>query len=335
MMTATVVASSEVTVVNDVVSHLEKRSVPEAGVDPQTFPNIRSGSYADIGPRRSMEDEHIRIDDLSPYIMGSSVPNPTAFYGVFDGHGGQEAAAYLKNNVTRLFFQNEQIYQGDDVEKSLREAFLLADSALADDSSVGSSSGTTALTALLLGRLLVVANAGDCRAVLCRKGEAIDMSNDHRPTHPTERRRIEELGGFVDDGYLNGVLSVTRALGDWDMKLALGTASSLIADPEIQQMILTEDDEFLILGCDGIWDVLSSQQAVSRVRRGLRRHDDPEQCAKDLVREALRLGTYDNLTVIVVCFTSMDYFRDTSQHKLKCFSIPTQAFCSFKNLRKK
>ena len=68
--------------------------------------------------------------------------------------------------------------------------------------------------------------------------------------------------------------------------------------------LLTEDDEFFILGCDGIWDVMSSQFAVSLVRRGLRRHDDPEECARELVNEAARLNSLDNLTVIVICFSS-------------------------------
>lgn len=179
----------------------------------------------------------------------------------------------------------------------------------------------------------MVANAGDCRAVLCRKGEAIDMSQDHRPNYASERRRVEELGGFIDDGYLNGVLSVTRALGDWDMKLPRGSSSPLIAEPEFRQIILTEDDEFLIIGCDGIWDVMSSQQAVSLVRRGLRRHDDPEQCAKDLVMEALRLSTFDNLTVIIVCFTNVDQTEQpsTRQKRLRCCSLSAEALCSLRS----
>ena len=181
----------------------------------------------------------------------------------------------------------------------------------------------------------MVANAGDCRAVLCHDGEAIDMSQDHRPIHPSERRRVEELGGYIDDGYLNGVLSVSRALGDWDMKLPRGSPSPLIAEPEFQHLFLTEEDEFLIIGCDGIWDVMSSQQAVSLVHRGLRRHDDPDQCARDLVKEALRQNTFDNLTVIIVCFASSDY-REPSpptprQRKQMCFSLYTEAFCSLRN----
>ncbi|KAL6968692.1 protein-serine,threonine phosphatase [Sarracenia purpurea var. burkii] len=310
----------------------------------QFVPCIRSGSFSDIGPRRYMEDEHIRIDDLSAHygsLLG--LPKPSAFYGVFDGHGGPEAAAYVRKNALRLFFEDAKFPRTInvdeaflvEVENSLRKSFLLADLALADDGSVSSSSGTTALTALVLGRLLMVANAGDCRAVLCRKGEAIDMSQDHRPNYASERRRVEELGGYIDDGYLNGVLSVTRALGDWDMKLPRGSASPLIADPEFRQMVLTEDDEFLIIGCDGIWDVMSSQHAVSLVRRGLRRHDDPEQCARDLVMEALRLNTFDNLTVIVVCFTSLDH-REPSpprqQRRLKCCSLSAEALSSLRSL---
>ncbi|XP_023874840.1 probable protein phosphatase 2C 49 isoform X2 [Quercus suber] len=311
----------------------------------QFLPYIRSGSFADIGPRRCMEDEHIQIDDLSSYF-GSVLkfPKPSAFYGVFDGHGGSEAAAYIRKNVIRLLFEDVNFPQAsevndvflEEVENSVRKAFLLADQALADDHSVSCSTGTTALTAMIFGRLLMVANIGDCRAVLCRKGEAIDMSQDHRPIYPSEKRRVEELGGYInDDGYLNGVLSVSRALGDWDMKFPRGSPSPLIAEPEFRQVVLSEDDEFLIIGCDGIWDVMSSQQAVSLVRRGLRRHDDPEQCARDLVMEALRLNTFDNLTVIIVCLSSLDHCQEPSpprQRKMRCCSLSAEALCSLRSL---
>jgi len=216
----------------------------------------------------------------------------------------------MKTHAMRLFFedadfpqtsQEDEIYAGS-VEDSVRKAFLRADLALADDSVINRSSGTTALTALVLGRQLLVANVGDCRAVLCRKGTAVEISKDHRPTYDAERQRVIECGGYIEDGYLNGVLSVTRALGDWDMKLPQGSPSPLIAEPEIHWTTLTEEDEFLIIGCDGIWDVMSSQHAVSTVRKGLRRHDDPERCARELAMEAKRLETFDNLTVIIVCF---------------------------------
>lgn len=290
---------------------------PILEISPSKFiPNVRSGSYAEIGPRGSMDDEHIQIDDLASHLgFVFKSPIPSAFYAVFDGHGGPDAAYFIKRNAMRLFFEDANLLQsyGTDalflkkLEESHRRAFVRADLALADEETVSSSCGTTALTALILGSHLLVANAGDCRAVLCRRGIAVELSQDHRPSYLPERRRVEELGGFIDfDGYLNGYLSVTRALGDWDLKFPLGSASPLIADPDVQQVTLTEDDEFLIIGCDGIWDVMSSQDAVSLARRRLRRHDDPQQCARELVKEALRLNTSDNLTVIVICLSSIE-----------------------------
>ncbi|XVF66058.1 hypothetical protein PTKIN_Ptkin10aG0003500 [Pterospermum kingtungense] len=305
----------------DIVYGLESvaayaETIGDAAIESSTakfVPRIRSGSYADIGSRRSMEDEHIRIDDLSSHLDLIFKPSmPGSFYAVFDGHGGPDAASYIKRNATRLFFEDFDFPQVSDIdvvflkelEDSHRKAFLLADLALAAESSISSSCGTTVLTALVLGRHLLVANAGDCRAVLCRKGISVDMSQDHRPSYIPERKRVEELGGYINDGYLNGYLSVTRALGDWDLKFPLGSSSPLIAEPDIRQIALTEDDEFLIIGCDGIWDVMSSQSAVSLVRRALRRHDDPEECARELVNEASRLNSSDNLTAIVIIFTS-------------------------------
>ncbi|KAG7577584.1 PPM-type phosphatase domain superfamily [Arabidopsis thaliana x Arabidopsis arenosa] len=282
-------------------------------------PNISSGSYADKGDYREyMEDEHICIDDLSDHL-GSSFyrfPVPIAFYGVFDGHGGSEASQYIKENAMRLFFEDAVFRQSPSVvdsfflkelEKSHREAYRLADLAMDDERIVSSSCGTTALTALVIGRHLMVANAGDCRAVLCRKGKAVDMSYDHKSTFEPERRRVEDLGGYFEGEYLYGDLAVTRALGDWSIKRFSplgGSFSPLISDPDIQQMILTEEDEFLIMGCDGIWDVMTSQYAVTFVRQGLRRHGDPRRCAMELGREALRLDSSDNVTVVVICFSS-------------------------------
>ncbi|RZR92173.1 hypothetical protein BHM03_00020433 [Ensete ventricosum] len=155
-------------------------------------------------------------------------------------------------------------------------------------------------------RSLVVANAGDCRAVLCRRGKAIDMSHDHKPDRSEERKRIEALGGFVCDDYLNGLLNVARAIGDWHVdgmkdRDGLGPLS---AEPEVMTMRLTEEDEFVILGCDGFWDVFRSQNAVDMARRKLQEHNDPTTCCKELVDEALKRESSDNLAVVLVCFQS-------------------------------
>lgn len=158
---------------------------------------------------------------------------------------------------------------------------------------------------MIFGRSLLVANAGDCRAVLSRRGTAIEMSKDHRPCCMNERKRVESLGGYVDDGYLNGQLAVTRALGDWHlegMKEVGEPGGPLSAEPELKMVTLTKDDEFLIIGSDGIWDFFSSQNAVDFARRRLQDHNDLRLCCREMVDEAVRRGASDNLTAVMVSF---------------------------------
>ncbi|KAL9261349.1 putative protein phosphatase 2C 27 [Drosera capensis] len=269
-------------------------------------PMFRSGSCSEIGPRTFMEDEYICIDDLSEYIItdtGTNLQLPGAFYGVFDGHGGTDAAVFAKDNI--LKFIVDDCHFPLCLKNAMTNAFLKADRVFADAESMDISSGTTALAAFMFGRTLLIANAGDCRAVLGKRGRAVELSKDHKPSCRSERIRIERLGGVVYDGYLNGQLSVSRALGDWHMKGLKGSDfCPLSPEPKLQETILTEEDEFLILGCDGLWDVMSSQHAVTIVRKELMIHNDPERCSRVLVREALKLDACDNLTVIVVCFSS-------------------------------
>lgn len=129
------------------------------------------------------------------------------------------------------------------------------------------------------------------------------MSRDHKPICSNERRRIEASGGYVYDGYLNGQINVARALGDWHMDgLKCSDGGPLSSEPEVMSTKLTKEDEFLIIGCDGIWDVFMSQNAVDFARRKLQEHNDPVMCSKDLVDEALKRKSGDNLAAVVVCF---------------------------------
>lgn len=268
------------------------------------MPIIRSGSCAEKGPKEYMEDEHICIDNLLQHLdRTDGLPSLGAFYGVFDGHGGTDAASYVRKNILKFIIEDPQFPIC--LKKAIRNAYMKADQAFAENTTLDISSGTTALTTFIFGRMMVVANAGDCRAVLGKRGRAIELSNDHKPNSITERNRIEKLGGVIYDGYLNGQLSVARALGDWHMKGAKGSGSGcpLSAEPELQEILLTEEDEFVIMGCDGLWDVMTSQCAVTIARKELMIHNDPERCSRELVREALKRNTCDNLTVIVVCFT--------------------------------
>ncbi|XP_010249924.1 PREDICTED: probable protein phosphatase 2C 57 isoform X2 [Nelumbo nucifera] len=270
------------------------------------IPIVRSGGWADIGFRQSMEDAYVCVDDfMLDYGHENFCEGPNAFYGVFDGHGGKHAADFACNHLPRFIIEDEDFPR--EIEKAVSSAFLQTDSAFAEACSMDTAlaSGTTALAVLVLGRSLLVANAGDCRAVLCRRGKAIEMSRDHKPICIHERKRIEALGGYVYDGYLNGQLNVARALGDWHMEGMKGQhGGPLSAEPEMMSTMLTEEDEFLIMGCDGIWDVFRSQNAVDFARRKLQEHNDPVMCCKELVDEALKRKSGDNLAVVIVCFHS-------------------------------
>lgn len=153
--------------------------------------------------------------------------------------------------------------------------------------------GTTAVAAYIRGGRLWVANVGDSRAVLCRGGVAVPMSEDHRPDRESEQQRIEHKGGTVlhmGSWRVEGVLAVTRAIGDKDLK------KCVTADPFIRDVELQEDDEVLVLATDGLWDFMSNQEVVDVARL----HADPSVAAKALVDEAMTRGSGDNVTVLVV-----------------------------------
>lgn len=271
---------------------------------PEFCPIIRSGASADIGFRQNMEDVYVCVDNfMHDYGLKNLIEGPNAFYGVFDGHGGKHAADFACHHLPRFIFEDEDFPM--EIERVVTSAFLQTDTAFAEACSLDADldSGTTALTAFIVGRSLVVANAGDCRAVLCRRGKAIEMSRDHKPICIKERTRIEACGGYVHDGYLNGQLNVARALGDFHME-GMKNGGPLSAEPEFMRTKLTEEDEFLIIGCDGIWDVFRSQNAVDFARRRLQEHNDPVKCSKELVDEALKRKSGDNLAAVVVCFQS-------------------------------
>ncbi|KAJ3369999.1 Protein phosphatase 2C 1 [Allomyces arbusculus] len=268
---------------------------PFAGPPPSPLPplGLCAGVHANrnVVYQRTMEDTHAIH---TPFL---DTPGH-GFFAVYDGHAGVDAAewcqAHLANLVASLLRNPPVPYAT--VPEILDLAFVRADSLLAQ---VPVRSGCTAVACLVCTeaagdrRVLYTANAGDARAVLCRKGQAVRLSYDHKGTDPFEARRIMDAGGFLLNHRVNGVLAVTRALGNASLK------DLVIGNPYTTELELTGDDEFLILASDGIWDILSDQEAVNLVLPIL----DPNTAAKVLVQEALERQSMDNLTAIVVRFT--------------------------------
>jgi len=177
--------------------------------------------------------------------------------------------------------------------------------------------------------VLYIANAGDCRAVLSHKGIAVDLTKDHKPKEPSEKERIKAAGGWVHNGRLNGILGVSRAFGDVEHKTLKEESwgkefadNPLTAEPEVTAIMLHEDDEFLILACDGLWDVMSSAQAVNFVRRYLAtRNRDVQAASSALVSKAIALNTVDNVSCMVIALNQGD--TDDSMPLPTCRELST------------
>jgi len=130
--------------------------------------------------------------------------------------------------------------------------------------------GCTSVVAVIVGQTLVVANAGDSRAVICRSGGVTEpLSFDHKPLQNREMNRITNSGGFVNQfGRVNGNLNLSRSIGDLKYKQVPGIPPSeqmITAEPDILSTSLRTGDEFIILGCDGIWDCLTNEECVKYV----------------------------------------------------------------------
>jgi len=154
------------------------------------------------------------------------------------------------------------------------------------------------------------ANAGDSRVVLCKNGNAIPMSTDHKPELEKEKDRIYKADGWITDGRVKGNLNLTRGLGDLDYKQNKNLKPEeqiITSNPDILIEDFSNDVDFIIIGCDGIWDCLTNQQACDFVKNRLNNKGKLSKiieemmdsiCAKDLYN-ATGLGC-DNMTCMII-----------------------------------
>ncbi|KAK2588023.1 hypothetical protein KPH14_004097 [Odynerus spinipes] len=181
----------------------------------------------------------------------------------------------------------------------------------------GSDSGCTAVVAILKENELYVANAGDSRCVLCRDGQALELSLDHKPEDEPEMERIVKAGGKVTaDGRVNGGLNLSRALGDhaYKQNTVLPPQEQMIsALPDVRHITIEpERDEFMVLACDGIWNFMSSQDVIQFVRTRLtENYDNISKICEELFDHCLAPDTFgdgtgcDNMTAVIVRFKQL------------------------------
>ncbi|KAK2753447.1 Protein phosphatase 2C 2 [Onygenales sp. PD_40] len=272
------------------------------------------GVSAMQGWRISMEDAHAAVLDLqAKYLAKNHQPTDPndrlSFFGVYDGHGGEKVALFAGDHVHRIVASQDAFAKGD-IEQALRDGFLATDRAILEDPKYEEEvSGCTASVAVISKEKIRVANAGDSRSVLGVKGRAKPLSFDHKPQNEGEKARISAAGGFVDFGRVNGNLALSRALGDFEFKKSADLAPEqqiVTAYPDVTTHEITEDDEFLVIACDGIWDCQSSQAVIEFVRRGIAAKQELHQICENMMDNCLASNSEtggvgcDNMTMVIV-----------------------------------
>jgi len=252
------------------------------------------------------------------------------FCAVFDGHGGEAVSRYLRQNLyanlqaALPMHNNNTTITAIDYQEALKSGIDKVDKEV-QRISHWSFQGSTAVAAWIhheeetQSSTLVVANVGDSRAILSRNSTPIALTQDHKPETPKERKRIESRGGEVvwcgsvdgngkpikDSGVyrVNGNLALARAVGDRSERPAIS------AEPEFTVIRLDKEAEFIVLATDGLWDVMTSQEVVTLIKSRLshlakkdmsQKEDLRPKMASFIVAEALRRGTSDNVTVVIL-----------------------------------
>lgn len=298
--------------------------------------NITSGFLATLkcyiaerkGERDEMQDSNTcLLDCIKDYPQLQPKVSRISYFGVFDGHGGTRASQYCAKNLhrhlARLLPKAGVSNFEKEMKKAVLDAFKFADDEflkIAAKNQPVWKDGSTACCLLILDDTLYIANLGDSKAILCRyhkeskRHAAFPLCREHNPTNYDERKRIEKSGGCVRDGRVLGVLEVSRSIGDGQYKRC-----GVVNVPDVKRCHLTCDDRFILMACDGLWKVYSADQAVEFILNIIQDNNlNPpaestktvqtyrfETACNKLASEAVRRGSADNVTCIIVSISKL------------------------------
>eukprot|EP01119_Soliformovum_irregulare_P003778 TRINITY_DN14843_c0_g1_i1.p1 TRINITY_DN14843_c0_g1~~TRINITY_DN14843_c0_g1_i1.p1 ORF type:complete len:334 (-),score=68.15 TRINITY_DN14843_c0_g1_i1:42-1043(-) len=264
---------------------------------------LEAGGHSDRGGRRKNEDAH-------SIILSLSEDPSTSFFAVFDGHGGKNASAYCQLKMHKNIMKSE--HYKTDLVAAMREGILKTDEKFLEKME---DDGSTANMVMIRENHVYCANVGDSRCVMSKDGKVRPLSIDHKPQQDTEKARIEASGHEVSketivvngkrDYYyrIDGIIAVSRSIGDAAFKDNYGEGpekQAVSAVPDFIEETMSPGD-FLILACDGLWDVMSNEDAVDYVARERELEGNTlDNIANKMCTRAMELGSQDNITIIVV-----------------------------------
>uniref|UniRef100_A0A7E4ZZC8 protein-serine/threonine phosphatase n=1 Tax=Panagrellus redivivus TaxID=6233 RepID=A0A7E4ZZC8_PANRE len=256
-----------------------------------------------------MQGWRINMEDAHTHLLALPDDNKAAFFAVYDGHGGARVSEYAGIHLHKRIVNN-QFYKEGRIPEAIQHGFMELDELMLQDDNIKEEmSGATAIMVLVKNNIVYCGNVGDSRAVSCNQGIAMPLSFDHKPCNELEQRRITAAGGFVEFNRVNGNLALSRALGDFAFKrnrTKLPKDQIVTAYPDISCFELTKDFEFIVVACDGIWDVMTNEEVVKFCRQRLQKGMEPELICEELLDTCLSpdcelnsLGC-DNMTVILI-----------------------------------
>lgn len=234
-----------------------------------------------------MQGWRVNMEDAHTHILSLPDDPEAAFFAVYDGHGGAKVAHYAGNHLHRSILSQPE-YKAGNIEEAIRKGFLKVDEDMLVDPEMREElAGTTAIIVLLKNSKLYIGNVGDSRAVASFAGRADPLSIDHKPSLDTESKRIVAAGGWVEFNRVNGNLALSRALGDFVFKRNEkkdATEQIVTAFPEVQSRDVTHELEFVVIACDGIWDVLSNEEVIDFIRSRIAGGMVPSQVCSSLAQ---------------------------------------------------
>ena len=244
--------------------------------------------------RKTMEDCYTAVVKLGNDVNKS-------FFAIYDGHGGSKASTYCKDNLHSLFLKQLESSSNGGIDKCIKTSFEQIDKEFLNKSKNGNQLnqvGTTATVVYLYNenknqRVLYCANVGDSRCCLFKEnGNVIQLTKSHVCSDKKEVERIKQNGGMIFKNRVFGTLMITRSIGDKDMKEV-----GVIATPSVKKVeINNEDDKYIIIGSDGLWDVVKEERMKTIGNENV----SAEVLSKKLVSEAIEGGSIDNVSCIVI-----------------------------------
>lgn len=278
---------------------------------PDTVKHIESGENFVFGGirgwRRSNEDfhKHLVPIDQHPWKLWN-------YFAIFDGHNGSDAAKYaselLHTNLLEAFneiikkYSNEQIHSSQldnyQLNQIIKHTFFQLDRQLAN--LLNDQSGSVCIATLIGPEHIYLINLGDSRAIIVSdEGQVLESTKDHKPSVGKERERICRAGGHVtqygdDVPRVENYLAVSRALGDYSIDKHFIPPS-----PDIIQYSKQSSISFIVLACDGVWDVMSNEDVALFIHQRLTNHSLTD-IVQQLLDHCLQLQSTDNISIYII-----------------------------------